>query len=78
MQIKTPFEQAERDGAGQKLVNKAKEDILKRRESSNKDTYQAAKEAAHYLAGQARGRVKVGLNFSNDKAMNYERVFGHS
>ncbi len=74
--IKTPFEQAEK--AGKELLRKATEDHLKRKEYGNKESYQAAKEGATYLYNKLRGKVTIQLDFSGDKAMNYERVFGHN
>lgn len=77
--LKTPFEQAERDGVGLKCLKQAKEDQARRKEASVNSTYQAAKEMATYFYHTARGKVFVLLdNPGGEKAMNYEEVFGHS
>lgn len=57
IKIKTPYEQAE--PAGKKLLAKATEEHLKRREDGKKSSYQAAKEAATYLVHKRSGRVMV-------------------
>jgi hypothetical protein len=68
---------------GQELLRKAKEAHFKRKENGKKDTYQAAKEAATYLVGQARGRIRVtaGYTYSCFDCLNRlseEKVEGKS
>lgn len=69
--MRTPYEQAE--NAGKQILAKAKKDHLKRKEYGRKETYQAAKEAATYLAHLNTGRVSVTVACDN-----YEKIFGHS
>ena len=74
--IRTPFDRAEK--AGKQLLAKAKEEHFKRKEYGAKETYQAAKEGATYLYHKKIGKVSVNLGFIGDKAMNYQKVFGHN
>lgn len=55
---KTPFERAE--PVGKRILAEARADREKRREASNKEIYQASKEAGTYLHHKSRGRVSVG------------------
>jgi hypothetical protein len=55
---KTPFERAE--PVGKRILAEARADREKRREASNKEIYQASKEAGTYLHHKSRGRVSLG------------------
>lgn len=56
--------------AGREAVRQAKEAHRLLKESSNKSSYNAAKDAASYLVGQSRGRVMVTID-----PQDYERIF---
>jgi hypothetical protein len=45
--------------AGQDLLKKAREDKVARDKAGERSTYNAALDAAHYLVGQARGRISI-------------------
>lgn len=66
---KTPFERAE--PVGKALLQQCKEEREYRKKWSDREIGQSAKEAATYLAGQARGRVSFNID-PND----WERIFG--
>jgi hypothetical protein len=74
--IRTPYDQAEK--AGKQLLQKAKEEHLKRRVYSDNQSYQAAKEGATFLSNKYKGKVIIPLDFTGDKSMNYQKVFGHN
>lgn len=65
----TPFERAK--PAGEALLKKAQEHYKSRADYANREVGQAAKDAATFLAGQARGRINVTID-----AASWERIFG--
>jgi len=67
----TRYDNAVKAGVGDRCVREAKEYKRLRKESSDKATYNAAKEAADYLVGRANGRVSVTID-----PKDWERIFG--
>ena len=71
--IMTRAENAEKSGVGKRCVQQAREFQRERKESTSKEVYQSAKEAATYLIGQSKGRVSFTID-PND----YDRIFGRN
>lgn len=66
---KTHFERCE--PAGKEILRQAKEEKDYRKNWADKEIGQSAKEAATYLAGQARGKVSVIVD-----PVAWQRIFG--
>jgi len=76
IKTRTPYEQAE--PAGKAILKAATTEHKNRLKYSNSQSYQACKEGAQYLVNRSKGKVIVMLSdIVGEKAMDYERVFGH-
>jgi hypothetical protein len=79
MSIRTPYDQCIRDGVDKKILREGIEEKNRRKEAGKRDTQQAVKDAANYLAGQVRGRVSVVKDSSCIPIVNicYECINNH-